>query len=108
MNDKVLTLLGFAAKAGKLGYGMDSAVSSAVKKKSFLAVAACDISEKSFKELNFRFNKNSVKTVRFESIDIQTLSKAVGHKCGIISINDKGFAEAVLKAYTQGGNANDE
>ena len=108
MNDKVLTLLGFAAKAGRLCYGMDSATSAAVKKKSFLAVAACDISEKSFKELNFRFNKNSVKVMRLNGIDIQTLSKAVGHKCGIVSINDKGFAEAVLKAYTQGGNANDE
>ena len=46
--------------------------------------------------------------LRLEGLNIKTLSDAVGRRCGILSINDSGFADAFLKAYTRGGNANDE
>ena len=36
------------------------------------------------------------------------VSDAVGRRCGILSVNDSGFAGALLKAYVEGGNANDE
>ena len=47
MNSKVLTMLGFAAKAGKLSFGMDAAVSSIKAKKARLIIVAADVSEKS-------------------------------------------------------------
>lgn len=103
MNNKVLTLLGFAAKAGKLSYGMDMAVTSVKSKKSFLVVAAFDVSEKSKKEITFHTNNKNVSFIVLTDIDIDTLSKAVGKKCGIISVNDSSFAEAI-----KGGYANDQ
>lgn len=103
MNNKILTLLGFAAKAGRLSYGMDMSVEAIKTKKSFLAVAAFDVSEKSKKEIAFHTNNKKVPFIILTDADIETLSKAVGKKCGIISVNDRAFAEAI-----KGGYANDQ
>lgn len=108
MNNKTLTLLGFAAKAGKLSFGMDAAAKSLKSGKAFLAVAAEDISEKSQKETAFFAGKNQVDFLVLKGFDIKTVSDAVGRRCGIVTINDSGFADAFLKAYAEGGNAYDE
>ena len=107
-NSKVTALLGFAAKAGKLSYGMDAAQKTVKSGKARLVTAACDVSPKSRKEAAFFANKGSVDFLTLEGLDIKTLSAAVGRRCGILTINDSGFADAILKAYTRGGNANDE
>ena len=107
-NSKVTALLGFAAKAGKLSYGMDAAQKTLKGGKARLVTAACDVSPKSRKEAAFFANKGSVDFLTLEGLDIKTLSAAVGRRCGILTINDSGFADAILKAYTRGGNANDE
>ena len=105
---KALTLLGFEATAGKLSFGMDAAVKTLKSGKAFLAVAAYDVSDKSRKEIAFFAQKYSVKFLVLERLDIKTVSDAVGRRCGILTINDSGFADAFLKAYVEGGNANDE
>ncbi|MGN0494120.1 MAG: L7Ae/L30e/S12e/Gadd45 family ribosomal protein [Acutalibacteraceae bacterium] len=107
-DSKALTLLGFAAKAGRLSYGMDAAVNSLKSGKARLAVAAGDVSPKCRKEAAFYAEKNNTPFLALERLDIKTVSDAVGRRCGILSINDSGFADAFLKAYTRGGNANDE
>ena len=73
------------------------------KGKSKLVVVACDVSEKSKKEIRFFSNNKDVKVLTLESITIKTVSEAVGRNCGIISVNDNGFADAI-----QGGYANDQ
>ncbi len=106
MNNKILTLLGFAAKAGKLSYGTQ-AVKTAIKaRKSQLVVIAQDISEKSRKEISFYAQNSQTRLLDLKDIDILTVSAAVGRKCGIISINDSGFAESINRLT--GGNANDK
>ena len=105
---KALTLLGFAAIAGKLSFGMDAAVKTLKSGKAFLAVAAYDVSEKSRKEIAFFAQKQSVKFLVLERLDIKTVSDAVGRRCGIMSVNDSGFAGAFLKAYIEGGNGTDD
>ncbi len=100
MSKKVLTLLGFAAKAGKLSFGFDACVSALKSGKSKLVVIACDISPKSRKEAIFYAEKASVKQLLLVETNIETLSAAVGRKCGIISVDDSGFADAItLKAH---------
>lgn len=94
MNSKVLTLLGFAAKAGKLGFGMDATVSSIKAKKARLIVVAANVSEKSQKEIKFFAGKIPVVVLEAEK---ETLSHAVGKQCGILSVNDEGFKNSILK-----------
>lgn len=97
MNSKILTLLGFCSKAGKMSYGMDASVESLKKGKSNLVVVAFDLSQKSLKEITFNAEKAEVKVTVLDDTNIDTLSHAVGRKCGILSVNDKGFAEAIEK-----------
>ena len=48
-------------------------------------------------------------TVRaLKGIDIKALSTAIGRKCGIVSVNEVGFAKALEKALIEGGFANDK
>lgn len=110
--NKILSLLGFAAKAGKLAYGFEAAVSAIKLKKSSLVIIAEDISPKSRKEAVFFADKMKLKHIILEGISMKDVSLSVGRKCGIISVNDNGFADAILKAYnktqTEGGFANDQ
>ena len=99
MKNKILTLMGFASKAGKLSYGFDATVFSVKSKKAKLIAVSEEISEKSKKEIQFYSQKNNIKIILLEGIDIQTVSEAVGRKCGIVAVNDKGFADAILKLY---------
>ncbi len=105
MNNKFLTLLGFAAKAGKLFYGMNAAVSSVYSNKAVLVLVCCDISDKSKKEIAYHCSKFNAEVIILGDYDIQAVSNAVGRKCGIISIADSSFAKAMKNALTQGGNA---
>ena len=107
MNNKPLTLLGLATKAGKLSFGMNAAVSSILTNKAKLLIVSGEISAKSRKEIIFHATKKNVPVKVFEEFDIQTLSDAVGRKCGIISVNDSAFADALTKACMIGGNANE-
>lgn len=97
MNDKFLTLLGFATKAGKLAFGMNACISSILTGKAKLAVIASDISPKSQKEIIFYADKKNIPVFLLQEIDIQTISDAVGRKCGIISVNDSSFADSLAK-----------
>ena len=97
MENKRLTLLGFAAKAGRLAYGFEAARVSLKGKKARCIVAASDVSRKSLKEITFFADENRIPVVSLSVIDMQTLSDAVGRRCGILSVNDEGFAQAILK-----------
>lgn len=95
MNDKILTLLGFAAKAGKLSYGFDAVRTAVSQKKSKLVLTANDISPKSKKEIDFYCDKFKTQTAVLNNYDMATISHAIGHKCGIVSINDTSFAQGI-------------
>jgi len=60
-------------------------------------------------------DKYNVKIIVLEGIDIKTVSDAVGKKCGIVSVNDCGFADGILNVVgnmtsgnNEGGNADDQ
>ncbi len=106
MKNKVLTLLGFASKAGRLQFGMAKSIESVKNGKSKLLVYANDVSDKSKKEVKFISHNKNLGCISLEEVTIEELSAAVGRKCGIISVCDNGFAEAILKLL--GGCANDQ
>lgn len=98
-----MALLGFASKAGKLSYGMNETKVSLEKGKSKLVIVASDVSQKSQKEIKFFCSNKAVNVITLNDISIKAVSDAVGRKCGIISVNDDGFSNAI-----QGGYANDQ
>lgn len=98
MNDKILTLLGFAAKAGKLSYGFDAVKTALSQSKSKLVLMANNLSPKSRKEVLFFSDKFKTGAYVLEKYDIDIISHAVGRKCGIVSVNEASFAEGLLSA----------
>ncbi len=96
MNNKILTLLGFASKAGKLSYGFDAVCTAISQSKSKLVLTANDISPKSQKEILFYCDKYKTQSVVLNEYDMATISHAIGHKCGIVSVNDSAFADGLL------------
>lgn len=105
MTDKFLTLLGFAAKAGRLSYGMDMAVTAMRSKKAKLVLVCSDISPKSQKEVAYHAEKYNTEHICLGDYDKEAVSGAVGRICGIVSVNDSSFAGAVKSALAKGGNA---
>lgn len=106
--NKILSLLGFASKAGKLSYGFDAVCSALSQKKSKLLLIANDISPKSKKEVLFFGEKFKTKAVVLNDYDMETVSHAVGRKCGIISVNDADFSSGLVSAINAGRNLNDK
>lgn len=96
MNDKVLSLLGLARRAGKAALGFDPTVDSVKNKQSQLILISSDISPKSRKELLFSLRDEDV-----EMLDVaytaEQIGFALGKKAKIISVNDAGFAQSVKK-----------
>ena len=83
---------------------MNDARTSINRGKAKLIIVASDVSGKSQKEIKFFSSNKDIKVITLESITIETVSEAVGRKCGIISVNDSGFADAI----SIGGYANDQ
>ena len=108
MNDKILTLLGFASKAGKLSYGFDAVKTALIQSKSKLVLIANDVSSKSKKEVLFYSDKFKTSMEVLKDYNMETISHAVGRKCGIISVNDNSFASGLLAAINVGRNLNDK
>jgi len=90
-NDRFLSLLGLARRAGKISLGFDSSVGSAIKKESALILTTKDISPKSMKELRYALTQCQVDIFEIP-YDIDDMRSAVGKAVRIVSVNDGGFA----------------
>ena len=95
MKDKIRALIGFAAKAGKLSYGFAAALKSAKSRKAQIILTASDLSEKSRKEIAFHAGKSGIDVITLPGADMEELTQAVGRKCGIIAVNEAGFAKSL-------------
>ncbi|WP_159459825.1 L7Ae/L30e/S12e/Gadd45 family ribosomal protein [Scatolibacter rhodanostii] len=103
--DKILSMMGLCRRAGKLAGGFDLVCEKIREGKAYLTLAAEDISEKTFKNLNYEAQKYSVPAIRIEA-DMTTMGKACGIKAGVAVVTDEGFAKALLKLIresTEGG-----
>lgn len=108
MNDKLLNLLGLAAKAGKLSYGFDAVRAALSQKKSKLVLIANDVSQKSRKEVLLFSEKFKTKATVLEDHGMDAVSHSVGRKCGILSVNDDSFSDGLLSVINAGRNLNDK
>lgn len=109
MNDKLLSLLGICRRAGKLVIGADPSVDSIHKHKAKLIIFASDFSPKSGKSVLFAAHECNVKTLTMNR-NKEQLSLAVGKFCGVLSIEDKGFAGKLTQLIEgeQGGELYDK
>lgn len=95
--DKLLGLFGLAKRAGRLEAGFDASSAAARSGRSAMLAAAQDISEKTWKNLSYEAQRAKIPALRVPR-SMEVLGRACGVRAGIVSVNDKGFAGAILKA----------
>ena len=91
---KLLSMLGLARKAGKLKMGYDPSVESIRSGKAALAIAAGDISEKTYKNLAFEAERMGVPAIKLQAT-MQEINEAYGIRAGVMALTDSGFANAI-------------
>ena len=110
MNEPLLNMLGIARRAGKLSIGFEAAAEAVRYGKSRLIVAAADVSAKTEKEIRYLIGRRGAEGKQPDGkppdgflgiiripFDMKTMSKAIGTKAGILSVDDDGLAGAVCK-----------
>ncbi len=109
MTDKLLSLLGLCRRAGKLALGADPAVDSMKSHKSRLIIYACDFSHNSIKPVLEQAHKSNIKVLEIKRTKAE-LSHSLGKLCGVVSVEDKGFADKLIGLITdeQGGELYDK
>ena len=94
MNDKALSFLGLAKRAGRITIGCDSVVSSMADGKSKMVIMAEDISNNTKKVILKNAKAYSVHTI-IVKYKKDELSPAVGRLAAVISVEDEGFARGL-------------
>lgn len=92
MDDRLLSFLGLCRRARKMTIGAQCAIESAENKKSQLIIYARDFSRKSLKPVLEAAEKNGVAVLMIDR-GKDELSLALGKLCGVLSVEDKGFAD---------------
>ena len=103
LKSKVLTLLGFASRAGALCYGFAATVAAIKAGKAKGVFFAVDISAKSRKEVMFYCDKFGVGAYELRGINMEELSHAVGRKCAVAAVKDDSFTNSVISNLTLDG-----
>ena len=101
MNEKLLSLLGIARRAGRLSIGFDAAAESMKKGRSYLLLLADDISERTLGSIISKAEQSGTEILKI-NISMEQIGNALGKKMtGIISVNDSGFAEKLKALFSE-------
>lgn len=95
MNDRILSFLGLARRAGKLSLGFDPAVDAMIHGRSRLLLLCNDLSERSRNRILRITERNKTETISLD-ISMNEVGMAIGKTSGIISVDDEGFAKKLV------------
>ena len=100
-NNKILGLLGLAARARKICFGADSVEEEIKKRKVNLLIIAIDSSERTKRKFVTLCEKNKIPICIYEKIE--NISKAIGKSNkAVIGIKDLNIAKEIEKIYNGG------
>ncbi|MBQ6387641.1 MAG: ribosomal L7Ae/L30e/S12e/Gadd45 family protein [Ruminococcus sp.] len=109
MNDTLLSFLGICRRAKKLVIGAETTIDSIGSGKSRLVLYAEDVSRNSLKKV-FRAAETRGVDALCVRRSKEALSFALGRVSGVLSVEDKGFADKLreLIMNEQGGDLDDK
>ena len=100
-NNKILGLIGLAARARKISFGADSVELQAQKKKVYLIILAQNSSVRTKEKFQKISEKYKIPIIITETIEY--LSKAIGkNNKAILGIEDINLANEIQKIYNGG------
>lgn len=94
-NSEVLSVLGLCKKSGNLALGFDACVESATVGKSYLILIMRDLSENTKQKLFNRLTAMATDLIILTDLSVDDISECLGKACGIISVNNEGFAKKI-------------
>lgn len=99
-NQKILSLLGLARRAGKVSLGHDAAIGAIVKNKAKLCVLSFEASSRLKSEFSHAaaFENKNIPLIILDE-DMLSFSRAVGCKCAVLTVEDEGFSKKILSLY---------
>lgn len=100
-NDRVLSMIGLAKRAGKISGGSLLCEKDIRSKRSKLIIIASDASDTSKKALYDLCRYYKVKTIEYSGkADLGAAVGASGYRAAV-SVNDENFAAALLDKYAE-------
>lgn len=106
-NDKTLSMLGLACRAGKLSMGHDMALQALLKNKAKLILFCSDVSPRLINELNTTMEKHKINTAVVKtSYTMDEIYFSVGYRAGVMTVNDENFSKRIIELLKQEANAN--
>lgn len=100
-NNKILGLIGLAARARKISYGADSVELQVQKRKVYLIILAQDSSERTKEKFQKISEKYNIPIIIIGNIE--NLSKAIGKSNkAILGIEDINLSNEIQKIYDGG------
>ena len=101
INDKILGLVGLAARARKISFGADSTEEEIQKRKAKLVIVAEDSSDRTKKRFTELCQEFNVPIIFYSNIE--DISKAIGKQNkAIVSIKEANIAKQIEKVYNRG------
>lgn len=95
MNDKILSLLGICRRAGRMTIGAQPTVDSINANKAKLIIFAKDFSQRSAKPVIEAAHSHNIRIITIDRCKDE-LSVSLGKLCGVVSVEDDGFADKLI------------
>lgn len=96
--DKLLQDITLCKRAGKLVMGFDLVKGAMQQDTAFVVLTACDLSEKTLKEITYLTSQFEVKRIPLP-YTLDELWYAIGKRAGVLCIIDEGLADKLSKDY---------
>ncbi len=105
MQNKYMSMLGLARRAGRLAMGHDLVIDSIKNRKSKLVLLSSDSSPRLHEEIASASDRylKSLPCVRIKE-NMEEIHFLLGYRAGVISVNDMNFANRILELINQEGN----
>ncbi len=98
MDAKIMTLMQFARKAGKLVNGRDACIRAINRRKVYLVMLATDYSEKGAKQVIASIHSQNLPVYVIKRYKMKELSNALGYPVtGVYGIVEKGFSDRIFE-----------
>lgn len=98
MNDKLLSLLGIARRAGKLALGHDAVKELLNAGKVKLVIFTCDASERLKGELGTAAENKKIPVI-YTQYTMNDIHCAAGSKAAVTAVADSGFAKRLTELF---------
>jgi ribosomal protein L7Ae-like RNA K-turn-binding protein len=105
MNDRVLSLLGIARRAGRVCFGSDAVTEALRKGEAKLVLFARDLSPRTAGGVETAARARDVPCVKIAA-PMDEIGIATGKRAGVVAVNDAGFAKAVAGLIGTEGQTN--